>query len=69
VPFGKKDGTTITNPTVAEMARFDAQWGLPPKPESTPGSSSTHTATITPSTTPVETAPPDTLPAIPPTLR
>ena len=36
VPFQKKDGSTISNPTVSEMARYDAEWGLPPKPESTP---------------------------------
>jgi hypothetical protein len=69
VPFQKKDGVTISYPTVSDMARYDAQWGLPPKPEAAPESTSTHTATITPSTAPAETTPPATPPAVPPTLR
>ena len=68
VHFVKKDGSTILYPTVADMARHDAEWGLPPKSESTPASSTTQAATITPSTAPADATPP-TAPATPPTLR
>ena len=76
VHFVKKDGSTILYPTVEDMARYDAQSGLPPKPESATASSTPQTATISTSTTtstttstpPSEAAAP-TPPVTPPTLR
>jgi hypothetical protein len=72
----KDAGITVRNPTVADMQKLEAEWGLPPKPAATGTATSvpaaeggTATVTTSTTTTPAETTPGPTAPAVPPSLR
>ena len=67
----KDTGITVRNPTVADMQKLEAEWGLAPKPAATGTAASVPAAgdgaaTVT---TPAETTPGPTAPAVPPSLR
>src|SRR4051794_5727510 len=79
--FGRKSAneTIIYNPTVADLAKLETQWGVAPKAATTgtatstsstgasPSGSATHTTTTTTSTTtaPADTATPPIAPVVP----
>ena len=84
--FGKKSANEIIvrNPTVADIQKLDAEWGMAPKPVATGTSSTTSTtvpatggaaqtvtttSTTSTTTAPEETTPAVTPPAVPPSLR
>ena len=65
----KSTGQMIRNPTVSDMARYEAEWGTATQGAVVSPTGPHATTTFTPAAPPSETASPATPPAVPPSLR